>query len=150
MSTAKHFQRDTRKTFRPASEANGPKEIERYAEMVRRLTESSATPLNANETIAPCPTKVPCPKCGTDMALKAVLPHPIIAGMKRHAYVCASCDRARTYYQPSRPPQVGSLFHFRSERARDVYGPTPRAATNSNVRDAPLSTRSNIRAPSFS
>jgi hypothetical protein len=144
MSTAEHFRQGTWKVFRLASKANGPKEIERYAEMVRRLTEFSATPLNANETIAPCPTKVPCPKCGRDMALKAVLPHPIIAGMKRHAYVCAPCDRARTYYQPSKPPQVGSLFDFRPTRARSVYGPTPRAATNSTVRDAPLSTRSNV------
>ena len=143
MSTAEHFLQDTWKSFRVASEANGPKEIERYAGVVRRLTESSTTPSNANETIAPCPTKVPCPKCGTDMALKAVLPHPIIAGMKRHAYVC-TCDRARTYYQPSKPPQVGSPFHFRPARARNVYGPTPRAATNSNMRDAPLSTRSNV------
>jgi hypothetical protein len=143
MSTAEHFLQDTWKSFRVASEANGPKEIERYAGVVRRPTESSTTPSNANETIAPCPTKVPCPKCGTDMALKAVLPHPIIAGMKRHAYVCA-CDRARTYYQPSKPSQVGSIFRFRSERARDVYGPTPRAATNSNVSDASLSTRSNV------
>jgi hypothetical protein len=138
MSTAEHFLQDTRKSSRVASEANGLKEIERYAEMVRRLTELSTIPLNANETI------MPCPKCGTHMALKAVLPHPIIAGMKRHAYVCVPCDRARTYYQPSKPPQVGSLFHFRPARARNVYGPTPRAATNSNVRDAPLSTRSNV------
>ena len=144
MRTAEHFLQDTRKSFRLASETNGPKEIERYAEMLRRLTEPSTIPLNANETIAPCPTKVPCPKCGTDMALKAVLPHPIIAGMKIRAYVCAPCDRARTYYQPSKPSQVGSLFHFRSERARDVYGPTPSAATNSSVRGAPLSTRSNV------
>jgi hypothetical protein len=143
MSTAEHFLQDTRKSSRVASEANGLKEIERYAGVVRRPTESSTTPSNANETIAPCPTKVPCPKCGTDMALKAVLPHPIIAGMKRHAYVC-TCDRARTYYQPSKPPQVGSLFDFRPTRARSVYGPTPSAATNSTVRDAPLSTRSNV------
>ena len=131
MSTAEHFLQDTWKSFRVASEANGPKEIERYAGVVRRPTESSTTPSNANETIAPCPTKVPCPKCGTDMALKAVLPHPIIAGMKRHAYVC-TCDRARTYYQPSKPPQVGSLFHFRPERPagavryRAVYHALPR------------------------
>ena len=138
MSTAEHFLQDTRKSSRVASEANGPKEIERYAEMVRRLTELSTIPLNANETITPCP------KCGTGMALKAVLPHPIIAGMKIRAYVCAPCDRARTYYQPSKPPQVGSPFDSRPARARNVYGPTPRAATNSNMRDAPLSTRSNV------
>jgi hypothetical protein len=143
MSATEYFLQHTRKSFRVASEANGPKEIERYAEMVRRPTESSTTPSSANETIAPCPTKVPCPRCGTDMALKAVLPHPIIAGMKRHAYVCA-CDRARTYYQPSKPPQVGSLFDFRLARARSVFGPTPRSATNSAVKDAPLSTRSNV------
>src|SRR5450830_2150387 len=143
MSTTEYVLQDTWKSSRVASEANGSKEIERYAGVVRRPTVSSTTPSNANETIAPCPTKVPCPRCGTDMALKAVLPHPIIAGMKRHAYVCA-CDRARTYYQPIKPPQVGSLFHFRPARARSVYGPTPRAATNSNVRDAALSTRSNV------
>ena len=143
MSTTEYVLQGMWKSSRVASEANGSKEIERYAGVVRRPTVSSTTPSNANETIAPCPTKVPCPKCGTDMALKVVLPHPIIAGMKRHAYVCA-CDRARTYYQPSKPSQVGSIFRFRSERARDVYGPTPRAATNSTVRDAPLSTRSNV------
>ena len=144
MSKTEYFLQDRWKSFRLASEANGPKEIERYAEMIRSLTEPSTIPLNAKDTIAPCPTKVPCPKCGTAMALKAVFPHPIIAGLKRRAYVCASCDRARTYYQPSKPSQVGSLFHFRSERARDVYGPTPSAATNSSVRGAPLSTRSNV------
>ena len=136
MRTAEHFLQDTRKSFRLASETNGPKEIERYAEMIRSLTEPSTIPLNAKDTIASCPTKVPCPKCGTAMALKAVFPHPIIAGLKRRAYVCASCDRARTYYQPSKPSQVGS--------PRDVYGPTPSAATNSSVRGAPLSTRSNV------
>ena len=144
MSTTEYALQGMWKSSRVASEANGSKEIERYAGVVRRPTVSSTTPSNANETIAPCPTKVPCPKCGTDMALKAVLPHPIIAGMKKRAYVCAPCDRARTYYQPSKPPQVGSLFHFRPARAKNVYGPTPRAATNSNMRDAPLSTRSNV------
>ncbi len=118
MSKAGHFLQDTWKSLRLVSEANGPKEVERYAEMVRSLTEPGTIPLNANETTASCP------KCGTGMALTAVLPHPIIAGMKRYAYVCARCDRARTYYLPSKPPQVGSLFHFRSERARDVYGRT--------------------------
>jgi hypothetical protein len=146
MSTAEHFRQGTWKVFRLASKANGPKEIERYAEMVRRLTEFSATPLNANETIAPCPTKVPCPKCGRDMALKAVLPHPIIAGMKRHAYVCAPCDRARTYYQPSKPPQVGSLFHFRPERPagavryRAVYNALPRMPSAADGSTSLLST----------
>ena len=96
MSITEHFLQDTWKSFQLASEANGPKEIERYAEIVRRFTETSTIPLNANETITPCP------KCGTDMALKAVLPHPIIAGLKRYAYVCAPCDRARTYMLPTR------------------------------------------------
>jgi hypothetical protein len=136
MSNAEHFLQDTWKSLRLASEANGSKELDRYAELLRRLTELSTIPLNANETIAPHPTKVPCPKCGTGMALKAVLPHPIIAGMKRHGYVCASCDRARMYYQPSKPSQISSRFNFRSERARGVYGRTPSAATDSNVRDS--------------
>src|SRR5450759_3930113 len=140
MSTTEYVLQGMWKSSRVASEANGSKEIERYAGVVRRPTVSSTTPSNANETIAPCPTKVPCPKCGTDMALKAILPHPIIAGMKRHAYVCA-CDRARTYYQPSKPPQVGSLFDFRLARARSVFGPTPRSATNWAVKDASVSTR---------
>jgi hypothetical protein len=109
MSTAEYVLQGMWKSSRVASEANGSKEIERYAGVVRRPTVSSTTPSNANETIAPCPTKVPCPKCGTDMALKAVLPHPIIAGMKRHAYVCA-CDRARTYYQPSKPLKLAAYF----------------------------------------
>ena len=100
MSKVEHFLQDTWKSFGLASQANGPKEIERYAEMVRRLAETSMTPLNANETMAPCP------KCGRYMVLTAVLPDPIIAGMKRHAYVCASCDRARTYYQLSKPHQL--------------------------------------------
>src|SRR5450830_266673 len=104
MSNAEHFLKDTWKSLRLASETNGPKELDRYAELLRRLTEISTIPLNANETIAPCP------KCGAGMALKAVLPHPIIAGMKRHAYVCAPCDRARTYYQPSKPPQFAAHF----------------------------------------
>ena len=104
MSKAEHFLQDTWKSFRHASEANGPKEIERYAEMVRSLAETSTILLNAHETIALCP------KCGTGMALAAVLPDPIIAGLKRRAYVCAPCDRARTYYQPSKPPQFAAHF----------------------------------------
>lgn len=35
MSEAKHFLQDARKSFRLASEANGPNEIERYAAMGR-------------------------------------------------------------------------------------------------------------------
>ena len=99
MSNIGHILQDTLKSFRVASEANGSKEIERYTEMVRRLAETSTTPLNAK-------TMALCPKCGRDMTLKAILPHPIIAGMKRYAYVCAPCDRARTYYQPNKPPQL--------------------------------------------
>src|SRR5665648_491785 len=99
MSNIGHFLQDTLKSFSVASEANGSKEkeIERYTEMVRRLAETSTTPLNAK-------TMALCPKCGRDMALKAILPHPIIAGMKRYVYVCAPCDRARTcllYTSPS-------------------------------------------------
>src|SRR5450830_1005702 len=104
MSKVGHFLQDTWKSFRLTSEANGPKIIERYAEMVRRLTEPSTIPLNANETMALCQ------KCGREMVLKAVLSHPIIAGMKRRAYVCASCDRARTYYQPSKSTQLAASF----------------------------------------
>jgi predicted RNA-binding Zn-ribbon protein involved in translation (DUF1610 family) len=104
MSKAEHFLQDTWKSFRLAFEANGPKEIERYAEMTRRLAESSMTALSANETVALCP------KCGREMVLTAVLPHPIIAGVKRHAYVCPLCDRARTYYQPSKQPQFAAHF----------------------------------------
>jgi hypothetical protein len=101
MSNIGHFLQDTLKYLRVASEANGSKEkeIERYTEMVRRLAETSTTPLNAK-------TMALCPKCGRDMTLKAILPHPIIAGMKRYAYVCAPCDRARTYYQPNKSPQL--------------------------------------------
>ena len=99
MSNIGHFIQDTLKSFRVASEANGSKEIERYTEMVRRLAETSTTPLNAK-------TMALCPKCGRDMALKAILPHPIIAGMKRYAYVCAPCDQARMYYQPNKPHQL--------------------------------------------
>ena len=95
MSNIGHILQDTLKSFRVASEANGSKEIERYTEMVRRLAETSTTP-----------TITLCQKCGRDMTLKAILPHPIIAGLKRYAYVCAPCDRARTYYQPNKPPQL--------------------------------------------
>ena len=76
MSNTGHFLQDTLKYLRVASEAKGSKEIERYTEMVHRLAETSTTPLNAK-------TMALCPKCGRDMALKAILPHPIIAGMKR-------------------------------------------------------------------
>jgi hypothetical protein len=99
MSNTGHFLQDTLKYLRVASEAKGSKEIERYTEMVRRLAETSTTPLNAK-------TMTLCPKCGRDMVLKAILPHPIIAGMKRYAYVCAPCDRARMYYQTNKPPQL--------------------------------------------
>jgi hypothetical protein len=99
MSNIGHFLQDTLKSFRVASETNGSNEIERYTEMFRRLAETSTTPLNAK-------TMALCPKCDRDMTLKAILPHPIIAGMKRYAYVCAPCDPARTYYQSNKPPQL--------------------------------------------
>src|ERR1035437_9751235 len=99
MSNTGHFLQDMLKSFRVASEANGSKEIERYTEMVRRLAETSTTPLNAK-------TMALCPKCGREMALKAILPPPLIAGMKRYAYDCAPCDRARMYYQTNKPPQL--------------------------------------------
>ena len=99
MMRAEHLLLNVWKSFQVAFNANGPKEIERYVEIVRRFVETGTTPLNAK-------TMALCPKCGREMTLKAILPHPIIAGMKRYAYVCAPCDRARTYYQPNKPPQL--------------------------------------------
>jgi hypothetical protein len=42
-------------------------------------------------------TTAPCPKCGTTMVLAAITPHPIVPQMKRHTFLCASCNQTKTY-----------------------------------------------------
>ena len=46
-------------------------------------------------------TTAPCPKCGTIMLLAAITPHPIAAHMKRHTFLCATCNQTRTYMLPA-------------------------------------------------
>lgn len=42
-------------------------------------------------------TTAPCPKCSTIMVLAAVTPHPIVPQMKRHTFLCATCNQTKTY-----------------------------------------------------
>jgi hypothetical protein len=42
-------------------------------------------------------TSAPCPKCATIMILAAITPHPIVAHMERHTFLCAKCNQTKTY-----------------------------------------------------
>jgi hypothetical protein len=42
-------------------------------------------------------TTAPCPGCGTIMVLAAITPHPIVAHMERHTFLCAKCNQTKTY-----------------------------------------------------
>ena len=42
-------------------------------------------------------TTAPCPKCATIMVLAAITPHPIVAHMERHTFLCATCNQTKTY-----------------------------------------------------
>ena len=52
------------------------------------------TPGVAPETAT---TTAPCPKCATTMVLAAITPHPIVPQMKRHTFLCATCNQTKTY-----------------------------------------------------
>jgi predicted RNA-binding Zn-ribbon protein involved in translation (DUF1610 family) len=56
-----------------------------------------ATPAVAPDASA---TTAPCPKCGTTMILAAVTPHPIVAAMQRHTFLCTTCNQTKTYMLP--------------------------------------------------
>jgi predicted RNA-binding Zn-ribbon protein involved in translation (DUF1610 family) len=45
----------------------------------------------------PASTTAPCPKCGTVMVLAAITPHPLAPQMKRHTFLCATCNQTKTY-----------------------------------------------------
>ncbi len=59
---------------------------------------SPATPAT---TPAASATTAPCPKCGTAMILAAVTPHPIVAAMQRHTFLCTTCNQTKTYMLPA-------------------------------------------------
>jgi hypothetical protein len=57
-------------------------------------------------TISASPTgdqqpPTPCPKCRSDMLDVAVTPHPLIPQMRRHTFVCYTCNQTRTYMLPA-------------------------------------------------
>jgi len=43
----------------------------------------------------------PCPKCRSDMVDVAITPHPLIPQMRRHTFVCYTCNQTRTYMLPA-------------------------------------------------
>jgi hypothetical protein len=47
-----------------------------------------------------------CPKCATTMVPAAITPHPIVAHMERHTFLCAKCNQTKTYMLLA---QVGRL-----------------------------------------
>jgi hypothetical protein len=47
-------------------------------------------------------TTAPCPKCATAMVLAAITPHPIVATMQRHTFLCAKCNQTKTYMLPAK------------------------------------------------
>jgi len=51
------------------------------------------------ETVMPdtTATTASCPKCATIMAPAGITPHPIVAHMERHTFLCAKCNRTKTY-----------------------------------------------------
>ena len=55
---------------------------------------SAENPIVALRTAA---TTAPCPKCSTTMVLAAVTPHPLVPQMKRHTFLCATCNQTKAY-----------------------------------------------------
>jgi predicted RNA-binding Zn-ribbon protein involved in translation (DUF1610 family) len=47
-------------------------------------------------------TTAPCPKCGTTMVLAAITPHPIATSMRRHTFLCTTCNQTKTYMLPAK------------------------------------------------
>jgi len=45
----------------------------------------------------------PCPKCRTDMVLAVIMPHPVAHQLALHTYLCAPCNRTKTYILPIGP-----------------------------------------------
>jgi hypothetical protein len=45
-------------------------------------------------------TTAPCPRCRQDMVLAVVIPHPVALQLARHTYLCANCNRTKTYILP--------------------------------------------------
>jgi hypothetical protein len=54
-------------------------------------------PMNAT---SPAAQPTPCPKCRSGMVDVAVTPHPLIPQMRRHTFVCYTCNQTRTYMLP--------------------------------------------------
>ena len=75
-------------------------------------------------------TTAPCPKCRTDMVLAVIMPHPVAHQLARHTYLCAPCNRTKTYILPIGPspdseaPRDAPANVIR--RAAGTRGPSPR------------------------
>jgi hypothetical protein len=61
---------------------------------------ASATTMGASPTDDP-ERPTPCPKCRSAMRDVAVTPHPLIPQMRRHTFVCYTCNQTRTYMLPA-------------------------------------------------
>jgi hypothetical protein len=55
--------------------------------------------MSTTTTVKSQPT--PCPKCRSDMVDVAITPHPLIPQMRRHTFVCYTCNQTRTYMLPT-------------------------------------------------
>src|SRR5256885_385132 len=58
----------------------------------------------------------PCPKCRADMVLAAITPHPVAHQLARHTYLCAPCNRTKTYILPIGPPADSESARAPSDR----------------------------------
>ena len=71
----------------------------------------------------------PCPKCGTDMLLAVITPHPLSVQLARHTYLCAQCNQTKTYILPIDPPEEeGSGLSLVPDRAAADRRREPREA----------------------
>ena len=53
-------------------------------------------------------TTAPCPRCRRDMVLAVVIPHPVAPQLARHTYLCADCNRTKTYILQATPASVAA------------------------------------------
>ena len=61
----------------------------------------------------------PCPRCGAEMTLRLVEPHPLLgaSGLDRHTFHCTSCDLTRTCVIGPGPQRTGSSDRPRKAQA---------------------------------
>jgi transcription elongation factor Elf1 len=57
---------------------------------------------------------VACPKCGNKMVLAAITSNPINTQMERQTFLCADCNKTKTYVVPSKAATVAGRTQWTS------------------------------------